>query len=82
MRTSVPLMLAMALTMGAGCKSDADQLTLDGVDALKDCEIRTAHDKFAEAWDEGHLSLCRRHGAGAPRFSVCRNPYRDGPRDT
>jgi len=35
----------------------------------------------AEAWDNGHLTLCRRHGAGPPRFEVCRNPYRDVPGD-
>lgn len=33
----------------AGCKSDADEGTLDGVEALKNCDIHTAHDQFTEA---------------------------------
>lgn len=28
----------------------------------------------AQAWDEGHRGLCRRHGAAS--FAACRNPYR------
>lgn len=33
----------------AGCTSAADDLTLDGADDLKNCDIRAAHDKFADA---------------------------------
>jgi hypothetical protein len=33
----------------AGCKSDADEGTLDGVESLKNCDIHAAHDQFAEA---------------------------------
>lgn len=39
---------------------------------------RLIRDAKAEAWDEGHRGLCRRHGV-VP-FSACRNPYRDGTR--
>ena len=29
---------------------------------------------LAQAWEEGHLGLCRRHGVMP--FEACRNPYR------
>lgn len=39
----------VAVMAAAGCGSDADNLTLDGADDLKQCDIHAAHDKFAQA---------------------------------
>lgn len=33
--------------------------------------------RMAQAWDEGHRGLCRRHGIAS--FEACRNPYRPIP---
>lgn len=41
--------LVVAAAIGTGCKSEADDLTLDGVDALEACDIRTAHERFEQA---------------------------------
>lgn len=43
---SVTVVAVMAV---AGCGSDADNLTLDGADDLKQCDIHAAHEKFAQA---------------------------------
>jgi hypothetical protein len=48
MRRSTVLLVGAALA--AGCKSNADELVLEAVDDLKACDIRSAHDKFADAW--------------------------------
>src|SRR5260221_7594991 len=41
--------LLLCVLVVAACGSDADRLALDGADALKSCDIRTAHDKFTQA---------------------------------
>jgi len=46
---SSTLRIVAAVLALVACKSEADDLTLDAVDDLKDCEIRAAHDKFAAA---------------------------------
>ncbi len=38
--------------LAVGCTSEADDLTLEGVDALEACDIRGAHEKFAAAHDD------------------------------
>src|SRR5688572_10048832 len=48
-RQPIALAAAAALTLFAGCKSEADDLTLEAVDALAECDVRTAHELFTRA---------------------------------
>ena len=48
MKTSGVMSLALVALI-AGCGSEADDLTLDGADDLKKCDIHSAHDKFVQA---------------------------------
>lgn len=48
MKTSGLLSLACVAAM-AGCGSEADDLTLDGAEDLKACDIHSARDKFVQA---------------------------------
>ena len=45
----LPLGCMVSAVFVVGCGSDADQLTLDGADDLKQCDIRAAYEKFADA---------------------------------